>query len=463
MEPMRRIVPFYLASYGTSLLGNSIAAIALPLLVLFTTGSPLGAGVVAMAAAVPAAVAGLLMGSLADRFDRRAVAILADVISALALLVLPIVHLTAGLELGWFIAAAVLNSFGDVPGITAREAMLPAIARSARVGASRLIGVRESMSGVALLIGPAIAGILVAALQPVTVLWFTAGLAALAALLTLVIPRSATAAVAAADGAGEPRGEVESRADDADARTTASDERDGRADGPASAPALTSIFAGLVVILRAPLLRGLVLLQLVLAVVLAATQGMVVPVHFAFRGEPGLVGFVLSALAAGLLVGGGCFAVLGQRIPHRRWFLAGLVLVATGVVLIAVLGPTWSVFLGAAVIGLGGGCLNAVTGLAFIENVLDAQRGRVLGAQNALMTLVPAGGIGLASVLIELGGLPLATAVLAGLWILAALAALLSPRLRRLGTPGAHATPRRRRPDGTDNRPAPATSPRRRS
>ena len=433
MDAMRRIVPFYLASYGTSLLGNSITAIALPLLVLFTTGSPLGAGVVAMAAAVPAAFAGLLMGSLADRFDRRAVAILADVISALALVILPIVHLTVGLELGWFIAAAVLNSFGDVPGITAREAMLPAIARSARVGASRLIGVRESMSGVALLIGPAVAGILVAALQPVTVLWFTAGLAALAALLTLVIPRSATATDAAAVTAD-----------------------DGVRAAAGEAPAPTSIFAGLGVILRAPLLRGLVLLQLVLAIVLAATQGMVVPVHFAFRGEPGLVGFVLSALAAGLLVGGGCFAVLGHRIAHRRWFLAGLVLVATGVGVIALLGPTWSIFLGAAVIGLGGGCLNAVTGLAFIENVLDSQRGRVLGAQNALMTLVPAGGIGLASVLIELGGLPLATAVLAGLWILAAIAALLTPRLRRLGGRGPRPSPQRRRPDGTDVHPSPS-------
>lgn len=453
MDAMRRIVPFYLASYGTSLLGNSITAIALPLLVLFTTGSPLGAGVVAMAAAVPAAFAGLLMGSLADRFDRRAVAILADVISALALVILPIVHLTVGLELGWFIAAAVLNSFGDVPGITAREAMLPAIARSARVGASRLIGVRESMSGVALLIGPAVAGILVAALQPVTVLWFTAGLAALAALLTLVIPRSATAvgtAVAAADvGARSAAGDGPGAADERPVGAPADS---------GEAPASSSIFAGLGVILRAPLLRGLVLLQLVLAIVLAATQGMVVPVHFAFRGEPGMVGFVLSALAAGLLVGGGCFAVLGHRIPHRRWFLAGLVLVATGVVLIAVLGPTWSIFLGAAVIGLGGGCLNAVTGLAFIENVLDSQRGRVLGAQNALMTLVPAGGIGLASVLIELGGLPLATAALAGLWILAALAALLTPRLRHLGGPDSHPSSHRSRPDGSDLGPSSAAA-----
>ena len=458
MGAMRRIVPFYLAAYGTSLMGNSITAIALPLLVLFTTGSPLGAGVVAMAAAVPAAVAGLLMGSLVDRFDRRGVAILADVISALALLVLPIVHLTIGLELGWFIAAAILNSFGDVPGITAREAMLPAISRSARMDTSRLIGVRESMSGVALLIGPAVAGILVAALQPVTVLWFTSGLAALAALLTLVIPRWATVA-----GAASATADDGARAADGEAPGAVGERSAGTAAGEAPAP--SSIFAGLGVILRAPLLRGLVLLQLVLAVVLAATQGMVVPVHFAFRGEPGLVGFVLSALAAGLLVGGGLFAVLGRRIPPRRWFLAGLVLVAAGVVVIALLGPTWSLFLGAAVIGLGGGSLNAVTGLAFIENVLDSQRGRVLGAQNSLMTLVPAGGIGLASVLIEAGGLPLATAVLAGLWILAALAGLLTPRLRRLGSPGSHPSPHGSRQDGPGSRPSPspATAPGRRS
>ena len=63
------------------------------------------------------------MGSLIDRINRRIAAILSDVISAVALLVLPIIDLTIGLNLGWFIAVAILNSFGDVPGITAREAM----------------------------------------------------------------------------------------------------------------------------------------------------------------------------------------------------------------------------------------------------------------------------------------------------------------------------------------------------
>lgn len=385
-----------------SLLGNSITAIALPLVVLFTTGSPVGAGVVAIASAVPAAFAGLLMGALVDRINRRTVAILSDVISAVALLILPIVHLTIGLNLGWFIAVAILNSFGDVPGITAREAMLPAIAKAAKLDPSRLIGIRESLSGASLLLGPGVAGILVAALEPVSVLWITSGLAVSAALLTFVIPPRAAVFV----------GET--------------------VEAPSSTSAM-SMFRGMGIIFRSPLLRGLVLLGLALAIVLAATQGMVMPVHFAVQGEPQFVGFVLSALAAGLLVGGGIFAALGHRIPRCIWFIAGLILVAAGFSIIAILGPVWSIFAGAVAAGIGGGAMNAVIGLAFVENVPDVQRGTVLGAQNALMVLVPALGIGAAAVLIEAGGIQLAAVALAGLWILAAIAALLTPRLRRLG------------------------------
>lgn len=407
---MGRIRFFYLASVATALLGNSITAIALPLVVLFTTGSPGGAGIVAVAAAVPAAFAGLLMGAFVDRFNRRTIAILSDVISAVALLILPIVHLTIGLNLGWFIAVAILNSFGDVPGITAREAMLPAIAKAAGLSPSRLIGFRESLSGVSLLLGPAAAGILVAALEPVLVLWITSGLAALAALLTFAIPARAALLP----------GETEGLPDSEGAR---------------------SMFSGLGLIARSPILRGLVLLALALAIVLAATQGMVIPVHFAFQGQPQFVGFVLSALAAGLLVGGGCFAALGHRVPRRVWFMAGLFLVAAGFWVIAILGPVWSLFLGAAIAGTGGGCMNAVIGLAFVENVADSQRGTVLGAQNALMTVVPAAGIGGASVIIETASLPVATAALASLWMIAAIAALLTPRLRRIGTDNAAQQP----------------------
>lgn len=402
---MTRIGFFYLLSFGTSLLGNSITAIALPLLVLFTTGSPLGAGVVAIAAAVPSALAGLFMGSLIDRINRRVAAILSDVISALALLILPIIDLTSGLSLGWFIAVAILNSFGDVPGITAREAMLPAVAANARLEPARLIGLREALSGICLLVGPGIAGILVAALEPVAVMWMTSGIAALAAVFTLGVP--AQASVLPEESPQETRQKTPG-----------------------------SVFSGLVIILRSPLLRMMVLLGLALGAVLAATQGMVIPVHFAFGGQPQFVGFVLSALAAGLLVGGALFAGLSSRLPRRSWFFAGVSVIAVGFVVIAVLGPVWSIFVGAGLVGFGGGAVNAVVGLTFVENVDDDKRGKVLGAQNALLTVVPAAGIGGASLLIEWGSLQVAAIVLAVLWVVSAAAVLLSPQIRLLGSEG---------------------------
>jgi MFS family permease len=398
---MLRIIFFYLASFGSSLLGNSITAIALPLLVLMTTGSPLGAGAVAIAAAVPS-IAGLLMGSVIDRINRRTAAILSDVISAVAVLILPIIDLTIGLNLGWFIAVAILNSFGDVPGITARESMLPAIAKAARMDPSRVIGLRESVGGVSLLVGPAVAGLLVATLAPVTVLWVTSGIAGLAALLTFGIPRRASVMPS------EP-------------------------DDPTTTKQSGSFLAGLAIIFRTPVLRAMVFLSLASAVALAATQGMVIPVHFAFQDQAQFVGFVLSALAVGLLIGGGLFATLGEKISRRVWLASGLVVLTLGFITIGILGPVWSIFLGAAIVGLGGGCMNSVAGLTFVENVADSQRGKVLGAQNALMTLVPALGVGGAALLIELGSLRFTMAVMTLLWVVAAVASMLSLGVRQIG------------------------------
>ncbi|MBE1514517.1 MFS transporter [Nesterenkonia halotolerans] len=402
---MKRTAPFYFASFVVSLLGNSVTTIALPLVVLFTTGNPLDAGIVAVAASVPAAIAGLLMGSLIDRFNRRTASIIADVLSALALLILPLVDLTVGLNLSWFIAAAVLSSFGDVPGMTAREAMLPSIAKATGAEPSRLIGLREALTGMTMLIGPAVAGVLVAALEPVTVLWITSGIAGLAALLTLGIPSSATA-----------------HQRDRDADTT---------------QGMSSVFNGLKILLRSPLLRGMLLLAITLGVVLAAIQGMVIPVHFAFQNEPQFVGFVLSSLAAGLLLGGGLFAALANRIPRRVWFTSGIILLAVGLGGVAVLGPVWTIFASAAVAGLGGGTMNAVVGLTFVENVDESQRGRVLGAQNALLTLAPAVGIGGGAVLIDTASLHFATGVFVAVWVIVSLGSLFNPQIRRLGEPSA--------------------------
>ena len=86
---MNHIPVVYLASYFLSLLGNSIASIALPLIVLQTTGSVLGAGAVAAASAIPAVLAGLFMGVVIDRINRITSSVVTDLISRPRLLRCP--------------------------------------------------------------------------------------------------------------------------------------------------------------------------------------------------------------------------------------------------------------------------------------------------------------------------------------------------------------------------------------
>ena len=90
---MRLIPVAYLASYLLSLLGNSIAGIALPLIVLQITGSALSAGTVAAATAIPAVLAGLLLGVVIDRINRRTSSVVTDLISAASIAALPIVDM----------------------------------------------------------------------------------------------------------------------------------------------------------------------------------------------------------------------------------------------------------------------------------------------------------------------------------------------------------------------------------
>ena len=68
-----RIAPRFLASNALSLLGNSIAAVALPLILLATTGDALAAGTLALICAVPQMIIGIVGGAALDRFNRRTI------------------------------------------------------------------------------------------------------------------------------------------------------------------------------------------------------------------------------------------------------------------------------------------------------------------------------------------------------------------------------------------------------
>src|SRR5687767_3104043 len=79
-RPLRRNRDFNLLWVGqvVSDLGANVSAIAFPLLVLATTGSPARAGIVAAAANLPLLVLAVPAGALVDRWDQKRVMIVAD-------------------------------------------------------------------------------------------------------------------------------------------------------------------------------------------------------------------------------------------------------------------------------------------------------------------------------------------------------------------------------------------------
>ncbi|MGU3498094.1 MFS transporter [Mycobacterium sp. C31M] len=393
---MPLIAVAYLGSHFLSFLGNGILAVALPLIVLQTTGSPLSVGAVSTATAVPALLVGLCAGVLIDRVNRRTCSIISDLVSAAAVAAIPLVDLTTGLTIGWLVALAILGSFGDVPGMTARQVMVPAVARHSGVPLERLIGLRQSMTSAALVIGPAAAGTLLTLFDGSTVLFVTAATSAAAALVTATLP--GRLGVAEDDGADH-------------------DSLLGR------------LTAGAAALRGSRYLISTVTLTVGLAVALGGLQGLVLPLYFSELSRPDLLGFVLTALAVGMLIGTTVFAAVSARMSRRRWLIGALTGTTAGFLLLATLvGPGW-VFAGAALFGLGNSVLGAVLGVLQAQRIPDGIRGRVLSLQNACLQVAVPTGVGLAGVVAQWGSPVAAGLALFAVWLsVVVLAAAVSRR-----------------------------------
>src|SRR5829696_8598065 len=105
----------FFVALGQSALGNGAAVVALLVLALERFDSPWAIGLILLADVVPSMLLGPLFGAFADRWSRRACAVLADVLRAVAFLGLVVVDgffgtfllaLLAGVGTGLFTPAA---------------------------------------------------------------------------------------------------------------------------------------------------------------------------------------------------------------------------------------------------------------------------------------------------------------------------------------------------------------------
>lgn len=411
-RPLRASPAVYFTSYGLSLLGAGISSVVLPLLVLDRTGDILAAGVLATVATAASATTGVVTGLLVDRLDRRAVSIASGLLAAVSVAALPLVDALWGLDMTWFLVLAVVGAVVRVPGMTAQEVLLPALARLRAAGSSgdagaldRLIATRETVGNTLLLAGPGLGGLLVAVLGLTpTLLLATAATSLLAALTTLLL----------------------------DPRTGRVPARDATAAGGAARRAVADLWTSWRFLARNRLVLGATLISAMLVAVLSSLQTTLMPAYFTAQDLPALTGLTLSALAAGGIAGSALYAGTAGRISRRTWFVVGMTGLIVGFTAIGSLASPWLVLAGAALVGLTNAPASAILGVLTIEATPDSLRGRVLSAQNTVMLAAPALASAPLAAVAAVAGLPVAGAVLAGLAAVTAIAALAAPAFRTL-------------------------------
>lgn len=350
--PRRRLPLLALfAAQLFSLSGNAIAMIAIPIIALTETGSPLAAGVAGVFATVPLIIGGAFGGVLVDRFGYRISSIVADVASALTVLAIPVLSATVGLHFGVLLALVFLGGLLDAPGDTAKTVLMPDLAELARMPLARAAGAQSTVQRMATMIGAGIAGVLVALAGPMPALVVdAAGFAVSAALVALCVPR----------------------------RVEASDADPSEHSGG-------GFVAGIRFIVRSPLLRAIVLLVTLTNAIDAAGMTVLKPVYATeVLGDPAMLGFMVGCFAAGALSGSALFGAFGHRYSGRLMFASCFVLAGAPPYLAMALEAPVPVLLPIiAAAGLAAGALNPMMSTAMYGLVPDGMRARVFGATTA--------------------------------------------------------------------------------
>ncbi|MCR4404594.1 MAG: MFS transporter [Candidatus Acetothermia bacterium] len=357
----------YFGGQGLSLIGTWMQRVAMSWLVYRLTGSTLLLGVVGFASQIPTFIFAPFAGVLADRVNRRTVIIVTQALAMLQALLLAALVLTGAIAvwqivvLGVFLG--VINAF-DMP---VRQSFVVEMVEN-KEDLGNAIALNSSMVNGARLIGPSIAGVLVAAVGE-GICFLINGLsylAVIAALLAMTITR-----------------------------------HEVRPQGPHGWRGLREGF--LYAFNFAPIKAVLLLLALVSLVGMPYTVLMPVFAQEILRGGPSTLGFLMGATGVGAMLGGIYLASRRSVLGLGRFIPLATGIFGLGLVAFSLSRALWLSLLLLLVVGFGMTAQAASSNTVLQTIVEEDKRGRLMSFYTmAFMGMVPFGSLlagGLASLI----------------------------------------------------------------
>jgi MFS family permease len=344
-----------LSSYVISVAGTSMSAVAIPWMVLTTTGSAAKTGLVAFAAMAPYVAALALAGPLVDRAGLRRSFLVGNVVAAVATGAIPLMYAAGSLRLpvllGLVAVAGAVRGAAD----TANSALVPATATAGEITLERAAGLNSGANRTALLLGAPLAGVLVTlAGSPVVVAIDAATFAVAAAIgaIWVRVPRTVPAA--------PPEGSALRRY--------------GR-----------DLAAGLRFIGTDRLLLAIITMVAVTNLLDQGLSEVMLPVWVRDDiGSAGALGIIAGVGGLGNVLGNLFGAWLGPRLSRRAVFSVGNLVGGAPRFIVLVLFRTLAPVVGVVLVAeVFSGSLNPVISATAYERIPEELRARVLGAVRA--------------------------------------------------------------------------------
>jgi MFS family permease len=204
-ERMRRVsstqIRAIVAAEVVSSIGSSMTVLALPWFVLVTTGSATKLGLVLGIGSIPFVTLPLLAGSLIARIGARQTMVIADAARLPLLAAIPALYSLDALSFPLLVVLVALTSVFSAAHMPAQRLILAEVVGGEESLVARVNAYLDGAQTTAPLVGPALAGVLIAALGPTNVLYVDAATFGVAAIAVgLFVPRGKPVAEAAERG-----------------------------------------------------------------------------------------------------------------------------------------------------------------------------------------------------------------------------------------------------------------------
>lgn len=391
MTPRRELYTLVGADLLSNL-GTRISVVAIPWLVLETTGSPTRMGLVAAAETLPYMLSSALATPWADRFGVRRTAVTVDAASAAAMAVVALAPwLGFGALLALVAVAGGLRGIGD----RVKHVLFKPAAERAGVPLIRLTSAYDGLTRGMTLFGAVLGGLLIDWVGVTRAIWLDAATFAACALLVGLLVRPPAPAQPA------PRESY-----------------------------LRALRGGF-----GHLRTDRVLLTMLIVVSASnmfanASVAVWIPLWVdRVLGDPAGFGLVLGVFSGGALLGNLLFTMAGTRLPRRLTFALGVTLSGAPRLLALALSDHLSVVLTVTFLsGIAIAAVNPLLGAALYERVPESLQTRVLGIAGSVAFLgLPVGAL-LGGASVALLGLTPALQVMAALCVLLTVGPLLLGR-----------------------------------